>query len=48
LKFSGEFFNAFNHPDFFLPNRNIGHASFGRITSATTGRVIQLGLQIVF
>ena len=48
LKFSGEFFNAFNHPDFGLPNANIGHASFGTITSASDGRVIQLGLQLNF
>ncbi len=48
LKFSGEFFNAFNHPDFNPPNRNLGNANFGRISGATEGRVIQLGMQLNF
>jgi len=43
LQFRGDFFNAFNHPDFNRPNSTMGSASFGSISSATAGRTIQLG-----
>jgi hypothetical protein len=48
VQFRGEFFNAFNHPDFAPPGHSLGGAGFGTITSATQGRSIQLGLRIVF
>lgn len=48
VQFRGEFFNAFNHPDFAPPNHSLGAPGFGSITSATQGRSIQLGLRIVF
>ena len=41
-------FNAFNHPDFGLPNRSLENPGFGTITSATDPRTAQLGLRIVF
>ena len=47
-KFTGEFFNSMNHPDFSPPGRQLGGPGFGQVTDATDGRVVQLGLQIVF
>ncbi len=43
-----DMFNAFNHPDFTLPNRALGAANFGTIGGATDPRTMQLGLRIVF
>jgi len=49
LEFRGEFFNAFNHAQFNLPDSNTGDgANFGRISSARTPRLIQLGLKLIF
>lgn len=48
LQFRGELFNAFNHPDFGLPNRSMGSSGFGTITGATDPRTVQLGLRFVF
>jgi hypothetical protein len=41
-QFRGEFFNAFNQVHFNPPNTTVGSRSFGQITSAKPGRVIQL------
>jgi hypothetical protein len=38
----GEFFNAFNHPNFNGPNTNITSSSFGLVTSVGNARTIQL------
>lgn len=48
LQFRADFFNAFNHPDFALPNRTLGSANFGTIGGATDGRTIQFGLRFNF
>ncbi len=48
LQFRGEFFNAFNHPSFGNPGSTLGVASFGVISGATPGRIIQLGLKYRF
>jgi hypothetical protein len=48
VQFRGELFNAFNHPDFGLPNHTLESPGFGTITSATDPRTAQLGLRIVF
>lgn len=48
VQFRADMFNAFNHPDFALPNRAFGAANFGTIGSATSGRTVQLGLRVVF
>jgi hypothetical protein len=49
LEFRAEFFNAFNHPQFGLPNQNVASAAFGTITSTTVGpRVIQFALRYAF
>lgn len=49
LEIRGEFFNAFNHPNFGNPNGTLGSATFGRVTSTTTDpRRIQLGARLKF
>jgi hypothetical protein len=46
LEFRGEFFNAFNHPQFNNPDVNLGDANFGKITSAINPRQGQLALKL--
>ena len=47
--FRGEFFNAFNHPNFGPPVANIQSQSFGTITSTVNDpRIIQLVLKYYF
>ncbi|MBI1353838.1 MAG: hypothetical protein GC160_05790 [Acidobacteria bacterium] len=48
LQFRGELFNAFNHANFGIPGTAYGSPNFGTITSANTGRSIQLGLKLYF
>lgn len=48
LQLRGEFFNAFNHVDFDNPNTTVSSSSFGRITGAGDGRVIQLAAKIIW
>ena len=48
LQFRAEFFNAFNTPQFNDPNGSVTSTSFGQITSAGSGRVIQLGLRLSY
>jgi hypothetical protein len=43
-----EGFNIFNQARFNQPNGTFGNATFGQITSAEDGRVIQLGLKYIF
>lgn len=43
-----EGFNIFNQARFGQPNGTIGTATFGQITSAEDGRIIQLGLKYTF
>ena len=49
VQFRAEFFNAFNHPQFDLPNATIGSASAG-VISSTVGspRDIQMSLRLLF
>ena len=42
FQFRGDFFNAFNHPDFTVPNSVLGSPAYGTITGATSPRSIQL------
>jgi hypothetical protein len=52
----GEFFNLFNEKHFILPpgtagsavNTTVGSGSFGRITSAGPGRVIQVAAKLIW
>jgi len=49
VQFRGELNNLPNRPNFNAPGANIDStSSFGRITSAGDGRVIQLGLKYIF
>lgn len=48
FQFRGEFFNAFNHPQFERPSRTLGSGSFGVISGARAARIIQLGLKYNF
>ena len=48
IQFRSEFFNAFNHPTFNNPGATLGVPSFGVITSANPGRIIQFGLKYMF
>jgi outer membrane receptor protein involved in Fe transport len=48
LHFRWEMFNAFNHANLGNPRSNISAAEPGRIDSTSSGRVMQLGLRLVF
>ena len=48
LQFRAEFFNAFNHPDWGIPGRDVGAGGLGLINSASDPRIIQFGLKLLF
>jgi hypothetical protein len=48
LQFRSEFFNFFNHPNFYNPDNTVGDGTFGQITSARDGRIIQFALKYLF
>jgi hypothetical protein len=49
VMFRAEFFNAFNHPQFTLPNAGVGSGNIGTITSTLrSNRQIQLALRLAF
>jgi hypothetical protein len=48
LQFRGEFFNAFNQVSFSPPTSTVSSATFGRITGAAAGRVIQLAAKVIW
>ncbi len=47
-QFRAEFFNAFNHTNFGVPNSTFGSTNFGVVTSAGPARQIELGARIEF
>lgn len=48
LQLRGEFFNAFNQVNFNNPNTTLSSSTFGRITGADSGRVVQLAAKIIW
>ena len=43
-----EFFNVLNHPNFGIPGRTLNQPTFGVITAASSARIVQLGLKLIF
>ena len=48
IEFRSEFFNAFNHAQFFNPDHNGGSGNFGQITQARDPRIIQFAFKFYF
>jgi hypothetical protein len=48
LQLRGEFFNAFNQVSLGAPNTSASALNFGRITSASSGREVQLALKLLW
>ena len=48
LEFRSSFYNVFNHANLSSPNTTQNNATFGRITGASTPRVIEFGLRYAF
>lgn len=48
LQFRSEFFNAFNHPNWNQPGRDLGGSNFGIATGAGDPRIIQFGMKLIF
>lgn len=45
-QFRWESFNTFNTPEFGLPNQALGGGGFGVVTSASSRRIMQMGLKV--
>ena len=48
FNFRAEFYNAFNGAQFGNPNTTVTSTSFGRVTSSSNSRVVQLSGRINF
>ncbi len=48
LQLRGEFFNAFDQVNFSNPNTTLSSTTFGRITAAGPGRVVQVAAKIIW
>lgn len=48
LSYRCEMFNAFNRPNFAVPNASIGSASAGQISGTAAARVFQMALKVIF
>jgi hypothetical protein len=48
VEFRAEFFNTFNHTQFFRVDDNGGSATFGQVTEDRGPRLIQFGLKLYF
>ncbi len=48
IQLRAETFNGLNHPNFGVPGRTLNQPTFGVITGASAGRVVQLGMKLIF
>jgi len=48
LQFRAEFFNAWNHPQFGIPNYDFTSPAFGKISTVGRAREIQFALKLLF
>jgi hypothetical protein len=48
MQFRAEFYNLLNHPNFLLPNSSVDSSQFGRISTASPSRQVQLALTYTF
>ena len=48
VQFRGEFFNLFNHPNFYNPDNTVGDGTFGQLQSARDPRIMQFALKYLF
>lgn len=48
LQYRGEFFNVLNHTNLGAPSNSVVSTTFGRISSASAPRIIQMSLKLVF
>jgi hypothetical protein len=48
IEFRSEFFNTFNHPNFYNPDNTVGDGTFGQLTSSRDPRFIQFALKYLF
>lgn len=48
LQFRAEFFNIFNHAQFFNPDGNISDGTFGQVVQARDPRLVQFALKLLF
>ncbi len=48
IQFRGEFFNLFNHPNFYPPDHNVGDGTFGQLQTARDPRITQFALKYLF
>jgi Carboxypeptidase regulatory-like domain/TonB-dependent Receptor Plug Domain len=48
IEFRSEFFNLFNHPNFYNPDNTVGDGTFGQLQSARDPRIAQFALKYLF
>jgi hypothetical protein len=48
IQFRSEFFNAFNHANFYLPNTTFGDPGFGSLNQTLPARDIQFAIKLLF
>jgi hypothetical protein len=48
VQFRSEFFNLFNHPNFYNPDNTVGDGTFGQLQSARDPRIMQFALKYLF
>jgi hypothetical protein len=48
VQFRSEFFNLFNHPNFYNPDNTVGDGTFGQLQSARDPRIMQFALKYIF